>query len=201
MGTGGGSGLPENYIIWQERDDTTISGYISQIAADLYLTIVFMWVRRHEFPFVMRLEQPPQEARVDDKMSNYKITVDQDYSDCNSKSTTSSMSKKHFVDDIVRAISAVVEKFQHQQEVANNKVINSLISAVSSTSPKRQDTVFPSKANKIQKLIDKIHSTTNTINVFKKEFEELKKKCKKANNTSEPKKPKVMVTKSQQKKT
>ncbi len=52
MGTGGGSGLPENYVIWQERDDTTISGYISQIAADLYLTIVYMWDRMHDFPFV-----------------------------------------------------------------------------------------------------------------------------------------------------
>ncbi len=114
IGTGGGSGLPENYIIWQERDDTTISGYISQIAADLYLTIVFMWDRMHDFPFVTRREQLPQEARIDDKMSNYKITVDQDYSDCNSKSTTSSMSKKHFVDDSVRIISAVVENFQQQ---------------------------------------------------------------------------------------
>ncbi len=70
IGTGGGSGLSENYIIRQEKDDTTISGYISQIAADLYFTIVFMWDRMHDFPFITRQEQLPQEARVDGKMSN-----------------------------------------------------------------------------------------------------------------------------------
>ncbi len=59
-----------------------------------------------------------------------------------------------------------------------------------STSPKSQDAVFPSESDKRQKLIDKIHSTNNTINVFKKEVEELKKKCKKANDTSKPKKAK-----------
>ncbi len=125
MGTGGGSGLPENYVIWQERDDTTISGYISQIAADLYLTIVYMWDCMYDYPIVTRHEQLPQEARVDDKtkydMGSYKISVEQDYSDCNSKSTTSTMSKKNSLNDCVRAISAVVEKFQHQQEVANKK--------------------------------------------------------------------------------
>ncbi len=41
MGTGGGSGLPENYVIWQERDNTTISGYISQAnSINVYKTII-----------------------------------------------------------------------------------------------------------------------------------------------------------------
>ncbi len=62
--------------------------------------------------------------------------------------------------------------------------------AVLSVSPKNQDAEFASESDKRQKLIDKIQSTNNTINVFKKEVEELKKKCKKANDTSKPKKAK-----------
>ncbi len=57
MGTGGGSGLPENYVVWQERDETTITGYIPQIAADLYLTVVHMWDRMYDYPFVVSCKQ------------------------------------------------------------------------------------------------------------------------------------------------
>lgn len=67
MGTGGGSGLPENYVIWQEKDKTAIAGYIPQIAADLYLTVVHMWHRMYDYPFVVSHEQLPKDARVDDK--------------------------------------------------------------------------------------------------------------------------------------
>ncbi len=65
MGTGGGSGMPENYVIWQERYETTIAGYISQIAADLYLTAVYMWDCMHDYHFVTTHEQIPKEARID----------------------------------------------------------------------------------------------------------------------------------------
>ncbi len=67
MGTGGGSGMPENYLIWQERDETMITGCISQITADLYLTVVHIWDRMHDYPFVAIREQIPQEARISDK--------------------------------------------------------------------------------------------------------------------------------------
>ena len=50
MGTGGGSGAPENFADWQERDESYILTYTPQQAANLYLTIVFMWDKTHGFP-------------------------------------------------------------------------------------------------------------------------------------------------------
>ncbi len=57
MGTGGDSGMPENYVIWQERDETTIMGFVSHIAADLYLTVVYLWDCMYDYP---------KDARIDD---------------------------------------------------------------------------------------------------------------------------------------
>lgn len=51
-GTGGGSGMPEYCIIGQERDEKMTTGSISPIAVDLYLTVVHMWDRMHDYPFV-----------------------------------------------------------------------------------------------------------------------------------------------------
>jgi len=44
-----------------------------------------------------------------------------------------------------------------------------------------------SESDQRQQLINKIHSTSNTISVFKKEVEELKKKGKKGNQNFETK--------------
>ncbi len=57
MGTGGGSGMPENHVIWQERDDTKITGYFSQIAEDLYLSVVHMWDCFYDYPFASTCKQ------------------------------------------------------------------------------------------------------------------------------------------------
>ena len=49
-GTGGGPGAPENFADWKERDESYILKYTPQQAAMLYLTIVFMWDKTHDFP-------------------------------------------------------------------------------------------------------------------------------------------------------
>ncbi len=183
MGTGGGPGMPENYVIWQERDETTFTGYISQVTADLYLTIVHMWDRMYDYPFVTTREQIPQEARIDDRES-------EQLSDGNVSSTGSksdSTQKKNLFKEDIRAISTAIEHFQRQREIANKKVINEIVSSFSMTNGQdKTDEMFDSDQR--QKLVEKIHSTNNTINVFKKEVEELKKKRKKALKMSKPKK-------------
>ncbi len=49
-GTGGGSGAPENFADWQNRHESWMLNYTPQQDAHLYLTIVFMWDKRHGFP-------------------------------------------------------------------------------------------------------------------------------------------------------
>ncbi len=193
MGTGGGSGLPENYVVWQERDETTIAGYIPQIAADLYLTVVHMCDHMYDYLFVMSHKQLSKEARVDIKEYDDLGCSDSggDYSDVHSilsRSVSSTTSKKHSFDDSVRAISTVVEKFREQREIANKKVINDLISAFSASSPKQNNQVNVAESDQGQKLVDQIHSTNHTISIFKNEVDNLKKKREKAIEISKPRK-------------
>lgn len=65
---------------------------------------------------------------------------------------------------------------------------NDLISVFLESSPKHNNQVAVTELDQRQKLVDKIHSTNHTISVFKKEVDDLKKKCKKAIKISNPKK-------------
>ncbi len=86
------------------------------------------------------------------------------------------MSKKNSFDDGVKAISALVEMFQQQREIANKKVVKDLISAVSSLPPKNHNPVdVTSEYDKEQKLVDILYSTNSIISFFKKEIDELKR--------------------------
>ncbi len=165
MGTGGGSGMPENYVIWQEREETMITGYITQITADLYLTVVYMWDRMYNFPFVTTRAQIPQEARIDDRensdLSDGIISSGGSRSDTTPKRT-------QFESD-VREISTAIENYQRQREASNKKVISEIVSAfMLPNADEKQD--VKTDSDQRQKLVEKIHSTNNTINVFKKEI-------------------------------
>ncbi len=47
-------------------DKIIITCFISQIAADLYQTVVYMLDCMYDYPFIPTLEQLPHKARVDD---------------------------------------------------------------------------------------------------------------------------------------
>ncbi len=85
----------------------------------------------------------------------------------------------------------MLENFQQQGQIANKNIINELVPAFSDWSPENQGLVGAmSESDQRQQLVDKIHLTNNTISVFKKEVEELKKKRKKAIECLKPKKAK-----------
>ncbi len=89
------------------------------------------------------------------------------------------MSKKNSFDVSVRAISAVVEKFQQQREIANKQVIYDLDSVFSALSPKGKDQAdVMAESDQRQKLVDKTNSTNITISVFKKDVDNLKRSIK-----------------------
>lgn len=80
----------------------------------------------YAYPFVSTLKQPSQEARVDD-ITKYSFGWNEssgDFSDgktslASSRSDTTS-NRKPF-DEGMRAISAVMGKFQQQREIANKR--------------------------------------------------------------------------------
>ncbi len=65
MGTGGGPGAPENFNVWQERDPTSVVGYIQQNAF-IYLSLVHIWDKKYSFPFVEVKAQLPSNAAIGD---------------------------------------------------------------------------------------------------------------------------------------
>jgi hypothetical protein len=67
MGTGGGSGAPEDFADWWNRDESWILNYTPQQAQSVYLAIVFMWDKLHNFPFSPPCQKmPPGCGREDE---------------------------------------------------------------------------------------------------------------------------------------
>ena len=64
-GTGGGPGAPENFAAWKERDETNVIKY-SQQASNIYLSVVHMWDKMFQFPFVRERSPMPEGCVIDD---------------------------------------------------------------------------------------------------------------------------------------
>lgn len=138
IGKGGGLGITETYIIWQERNETVVTGYNSQITADLYLTGINMWDRMYDHLFATTHKQIPQEARIDDRecIGNFS-----DGNISSAGSRCDATPQKNSFDEDVRANSTVLGNFQQHRENNHEKVINELISAFSSASPNHNDKI------------------------------------------------------------
>ena len=65
QGTGGGSGLDENYVAWQQRDELHVINYTNQQASLIYLTVVHMWDKMYGFSFVSVKDSLPLEWAID----------------------------------------------------------------------------------------------------------------------------------------
>jgi hypothetical protein len=66
MGTGGGPGAPENFSIWQDRDETETAAYIDQ-ACDIYLSLVYIWDKQYDFVFVTKKDSLPSHMQIGDQ--------------------------------------------------------------------------------------------------------------------------------------
>ncbi len=64
MGTGGGSGAPENFSTWPTCDETHVSTYIQQ-NTNLYLAVVHIWDKQFGFPFVPKRDPMPVDCMID----------------------------------------------------------------------------------------------------------------------------------------
>lgn len=64
-GTGGGSGAPEDFSIWEERDPVLFVNYSNQ-PAKMYLSVVYMWDKHYKYLLVTQKETVPAHASIDD---------------------------------------------------------------------------------------------------------------------------------------
>jgi len=64
-GTGGGSGAPENFSIWEQRDPVLFVNYSNQ-PARMYLSVVYMWDKTYQFLLVTKKATVPASAAIDD---------------------------------------------------------------------------------------------------------------------------------------
>jgi hypothetical protein len=87
MGTGGGPGMPEDFVVWQERDPLDFCTYSRQ-DSQLYLTPVYMLDKEYGFILVAPKESLPLGCQVEDADGNIK---------------TPSTSKKSVSDDQILA--------------------------------------------------------------------------------------------------
>jgi hypothetical protein len=65
MGTGGGPGAPENFAIWQDRQEADTAAYIGQ-ACDVYLSLVYIWDKMYDFVFVTKKDSLPSHMHIGD---------------------------------------------------------------------------------------------------------------------------------------
>lgn len=64
-GTGGGSGAPSDFAVWEERDPTYVVQYADQVC-NLYLAAVHMWDKEYQFVFVSIKAPMPNHCVIDD---------------------------------------------------------------------------------------------------------------------------------------
>jgi hypothetical protein len=79
-GTGRGPGKDSSYVLWDQRENHDIVGYVS---SKLYLTIINIWDKALNFP--LTLEKPP----IHDEFA-----IDDDYVDSNDEGSVSASSEK-----------------------------------------------------------------------------------------------------------
>ena len=64
-GTGGGSGAPQTFSVWEQRDPIYFIDYSNQ-AARMYLSVVYIWDKKYDFLLVTQKDTVPADAVIDD---------------------------------------------------------------------------------------------------------------------------------------
>ena len=66
--TGGGSGDDSHVVPWQERDNVAFVNYENKIKYSIYLTVVHMWSRLYNDPFLIIRDNIPAPKNIKSKI-------------------------------------------------------------------------------------------------------------------------------------
>ncbi len=162
MGTGGGPGAPENFADWKERDESYILRYTDQQVAMLYLTIVFMWDKLHDFPLKPAVG-PMHGGREDETYSGEGGDGDD--------STPAPSSGKSTKGGGNAQLVAALEDMNSQRKRATKDIIAAVMG-------NGDEAMTGSCTDKQHKLVMQMKETRESINEMKIELKTLRQKRK-----------------------
>ena len=178
MGTGGGSGRPENFSNWEERESGWVSSYLNDQLCNLYLSAIHMWDKEYSFVLVKVVGNVPEESQIDDVnsggSSEYTIHRPSSPWTLQRTSSKSSSSKKH--DNLV----SVLENMSGKRDVVVaattelNEKVNALVTMVTEQSKQSSKT----KTEAAMDIVNNINTTQTSIERFKDNLRKLRKRKK-----------------------
>lgn len=178
MGTGGGPGYPENFNNWQVRDSEWVAMYLNDQKCNLFLTVIHMWDKQHQFPMVKIVCSVPPESQIDDCIDgDVSFGQGEDGFCIRQPSTPYSSARKN------REISATLSTMASQrQSVAADsaEMIASMqrLEKVVTTSSSSTGTVTT------RVVVDDLNVTEDSIERFEAKIKKLRRKRKKAGNNT-----------------
>ena len=148
MGTGGGPGAPENFVVWQDRDPLYFINYPNQEEAHLYLTPVYMRDKEYSFLLVDVKDELPPGCQVEDNE--------------NIDDAVPSTAKKHTKEDeTLSKLQQTVEAISAQKSLFSKELTNLLQGGDESASD------IIDKIERTTKLVDNYNDKTSKLVVQK----------------------------------
>ncbi len=180
MGTGGGSGAPKNFAMWETWDVNYISLYMQQ-DANSYLLAVHIWNKLYGFPFFPRRVPMPDDCMVDDPLDFEYGKEEED--DCNSNpvlktpgsdeartTPTSSGKSQSKLARKEKGIESVLEKMSQGREEMN-KAVKEIVGMMRSAGDTRS--VSGLLGAEPHEIIDQINKSMTLIGTCQKELKDL----------------------------
>jgi hypothetical protein len=180
MGTGGGTGAPEGFSVWEERHAGYVVNYDVQ-PCNIYLSLVYMWDKEYSFCFVDKKDPLPPDCAIgdgwtggnnnnedddnrnesgfDDRCTNNTPKLKQ-----RANKTTSSMKKSE--SNVVKMMEQLVSARKESQNSAGELV--TLMRESKSTSNNSSESIVEqidkaTAQDKYSKKVDELRMTKNEI--------------------------------------
>jgi len=199
-GTGGGSGAPEDFSIWENRDPVLFVNYSNQ-ATRIYLSVIYMWDKEFGFPLVTKKASVPTNAAVDDNVLFRSYGHDDE--DNNGNETGSSSEKRGRRTASARKEDSMMSILQtmNQMNKEANAVSTQLLDTIRGVNaPVTATASAPSKSSSnstndnVAQLMDHMRQTDNYLEETKEKLNTLlgKRKSLSASSDDEHKNSKLI---------
>ena len=179
-GTGGGSGAPEDFSIWQNRDPIHFIDYSNQ-PARIYLSLVYMWDKKYNFILVTQKDTMPEYAAIDDVMFGSTSFGDdselnEDNGDGRSAKSVRRSTSMRKEDNLVSVLKSMKEA-RDDDRLTSTKLLDALHGMAS---PKARSNSFDNDKNdSTHTIMSQMKETSEYINMSENTLRSLLRKRKK----------------------
>jgi hypothetical protein len=180
MGTGGGTGAPEGFSVWENRHEAYVVNYDVQ-PCNIYLSLVYMWDKQYGYCFVDKKDQLPPDCAIgdgwtgdhdddnDDEMDNNNGNSDDGDNDPTLKTPRKRLSGKKQSTSNRKSESNMMRALD--QLVSSRKKTQSSAGELVTLMKERQSNTNDNKSEGIVAQIDKATAVQDN---YKKKIEELR---------------------------